>query len=296
MKPQGEGAPLTVTAPAKVNLFLHITGRRADGYHLLESLFVFTHGGDRITVTASDHLSFSLSGPFSAALAGGENNLVVTAAEKLAAAAGRGRSPHVALTLEKNLPVAAGIGGGSADAAATLLALNSFWGLDWPLERLAPIALELGADVPACLYGKPLYVQGVGEKVTEVPLGFEAGILLANPGLELSTPAVFRAFREAGSRFDAPLDASGKPWESLDILACQTQNSLEKPALDACPAIGDVLVFLRSLPGAGLVRMSGSGATCFALFESAEAAEGARLQAQKSKPEWWFMADSVVSA
>jgi len=294
MKTGGEGDSLSAIAPAKVNLFLHVTGRRADGYHLLESLFVFTHGGDRITVTASDHLSFSLSGPFSAALAGGENNLVVTAAEKLAAAAGR--APHVALNLVKNLPVAAGIGGGSADAAATLLALNAFWGLDWPLEKLAPLALELGADVPACLYGKPLYVQGVGEKIEKVPLGFEAGILLANPGLELSTPAVFRAFRDAGSQFDAALEVGCKPWESLETLARQTRNSLEKPALDACPAIADVLAFLRSLPGAGLVRMSGSGATCFALFEGIEAAEAARHKAQKSKPEWWFMADGIVSA
>lgn len=291
MKTGREGAALTVVAPAKVNLFLHVTGRRDDGYHLLESLFVFTHDGDRITATHSDHLSFSLSGPFAAALAGGENNLVVTAAERLAAAAGR--PPHVALSLEKNLPVAAGIGGGSADAAATLLVLNRLWGLDWPLERLASIALELGADVPACLYGKPLYVQGVGEKITAVPLGFNAGILLANPGVELSTPAVFRAFREGGSRFDTPLEVGVAPWESLDVLRSRTRNTLEKPALDACPVIGEVLACLRSLPGAGMVRMSGSGATCFALFESPEAAEAARLEAEKTKPEWWFMADSL---
>ena len=289
----GLGASLTVTAPAKINLFLHITGRRADGYHLLESLFVFTKAGDRITVTPSDALSFSLSGPFAGALAGGENNLVVTAAEVLAKAAGR--EPHVALVLEKNLPVAAGIGGGSADAAATLLALNELWGLHWPLEKLAQIALTLGADVPACLYRKSLYVQGVGEKISEVALRFDAGILLVNPGAELSTPAVFSAFRNAGSAFDTPLGLGVKPWEALEALKAYTQNTLEAPAIEACPGVREVLEYLMGLEGVRFVRMSGSGATCFALFDSREAAARAKSKGEKDKPAWWFMADRLVN-
>ncbi|WP_020399967.1 4-(cytidine 5'-diphospho)-2-C-methyl-D-erythritol kinase [Kordiimonas gwangyangensis] len=293
MSTGAEGQSLTVTAPAKVNLFLHITGRRDDGYHLLESLFVFTESGDRITVSPSDRLSFALSGPFAGALAGGENNLVVAAAEALATTAGI--APNVALSLEKNLPVAAGIGGGSADAAATLLALNDFWNLGLSLDELSEIAIRLGADVPACLYQKPLFVQGVGERVREVPLGFEAGILLANPGVELSTPAVFKAFKEAGSAFDGTLGQGVSPWDSLEMLGLNTRNSLEVPAVAACPEVAEVLAFLRSLEGVQMVRMSGSGATCFALLESLEAAAEALKTAEKSQPGWWFMADRVVT-
>lgn len=293
MSTGAEGQSLTVTAPAKVNLFLHITGRRGDGYHLLESLFVFTESGDRITVSPSDRLSFSLSGPFAGALAGGENNLVVAAAEALATATGI--APHVALGLEKNLPVAAGIGGGSADAAATLLALNDFWYLGLSLGELSAIAIQLGADVPACLHQKPLFVQGVGEKIREVPLGFEAGILLANPGVELSTPAVFKAFKEAGSAFDDVLGQGVSPWDSLEVLEQNTRNSLEVPAVAACPEVAEVLAFLHGLEGVQMVRMSGSGATCFAVFANRDAAEDARKTAEKCHPDWWFMADRVVT-
>ena len=281
-----------VTAPAKINLFLHITGRRRDGFHLLESLFVFTRAGDVVTVNPSSELSFSITGPFAAALAEGGENLVVTAAKALAKAAGI--APNAAISLEKNLPVAAGIGGGSADAAATLLALNQLWQLDWSLERLASLALSLGADVPACLFGKTLYVQGVGENLTPVSLGFEAGILLVNPGRALSTPAVFGAYRLDQTAFDAPGVASDKPWQSLQKITQDTHNALQRAAVVACPEVEQVLDYLIAIPGVKLVRMSGSGATCFALFESREAAIAALAEGQKAKPEWWFMADTLA--
>ncbi|WP_262691080.1 4-(cytidine 5'-diphospho)-2-C-methyl-D-erythritol kinase [Kordiimonas aestuarii] len=293
MKRRQEGQSVRVTAPAKVNLFLHITGRRDDGLHLLESLFVFTNNGDTITVTHGESLSFSLVGPFSGALDAGGDNLVMKAAAALAHAAGI--KAKATITLEKNLPVAAGIGGGSADAAATLLALNRFWRLDWPLEKLAPIALSLGADVPACLYNKPLYVQGVGEKLTPVDLGFTAGMLLVNPNRELSTPAVFNAFRDAATPFDAPMAGGSKPWQTVEGLQNDTQNSLQQPAISACPDIQGVLDYLIAIPGVKLARMSGSGATCLALFDNKAEAEAAKTRGEKTKPEWWFMADEMTS-
>ncbi|WP_417450567.1 4-(cytidine 5'-diphospho)-2-C-methyl-D-erythritol kinase [Kordiimonas sp.] len=283
---------LRITAPAKINLFLHITGRRDDGFHLLESLFVFTRAGDVITIGAADGLVFSQCGQFSAGLDGGEDNLVVKAARVLAAAAGI--DPAVSITLEKNLPVAAGIGGGSADAAATLLGLNEFWQLGWSNDRLEDVALRLGADVPACLHRSPLYVEGVGEHLTPVELGFTAGVLLVNPGKTLSTPAVFAAYRLANTPFDTSGAGAAKPWQSLCNVIQQTKNSLQAAAIGACADIQRVLDYLIAIPGVKLVRMSGSGATCFALFSDRAAAEAALAQGKKDKPEWWFMADEIA--
>lgn len=286
--------PITRTAPAKVNLFLHITGRRADGYHELESLFAFTRTGDRVTVSGASALQFTLTGPFAGALAavGGEaDNLVCDAARALASHAGV--EPFVALELEKNLPVAAGIGGGSADAAATLLALNDFWKLGLDREQLEPIALSLGADVPACLYDQPLLVRGIGENLAPVALGWQAGILLVNPGVHVSTPAIFRRFKEEHTPFEGKLADAPAICASLEEIAGQTRNSLQPPAIAECGAIFEVLAVLATLPDALFSRMSGSGATCFALFETEAAAEAAAERLRSSYPRWWVMADRL---
>lgn len=288
--------PVSVVAPAKLNLFLHIVGRRDDGYHLLESLFAFTRAGDVVTVSAAPELSFDMSGPFGPVLqalgGGGEGNLIVKAAKLLAARAGL--EPNVAISLEKNLPVAAGIGGGSADAAAALLALNAFWKLDLSVAELEPLALELGADVPACLYKAPLYVEGIGERLTPVKLGWKKGVLLVNPRVEVPTPDVFRAFHQNGGAFDTPLEDAAGMCGDFAALCQETHNALEAPASAICPAVGLVLEVLESQEGPELVRMSGSGATCFALFNTEAAAKAAEGRINAAYSNWWTMADGLA--
>lgn len=287
--------PVSMTAPAKLNLFLHIVGRREDGYHLLESLFAFTAKGDVVTVSAAAEFSFTIKGPFAQALVeaggGGARNLVAKAAHALAGHAGL--APNVAISLEKNLPIAAGIGGGSSDAAATLLALESFWRLGLETSELETIALDLGADVPACLHGKPLFVEGIGEKLTPVRLGWQKGVLLVNPRREVPTPAVFSAYHKAGTGFDNPLVNATDVCGDFSDLSQGTNNALEASAAALCPDIRQVLDALSGLDGAEMVRMSGSGATCFALFETAENAKAAQCKIEAEHKGWWAMADTV---
>lgn len=284
------------TAPAKVNLFLHVTGRRDDGYHELESLFVFTAHGDEVQVEAARSFRFQLSGPFARQLiklgGGGDDNLVCRAARRLAVRAGR--EPNVSIRLTKNLPVAAGIGGGSADAAATLLALNEFWSLHLNMEELETVALELGADVPACLHRRPLYVQGIGDRLTPAKLGFKAAILLVNPLRDVSTPLIFSALKESRQPFNAPISEPEAMWANVETLEWQTTNSLQRQAVALCPEIREVLDQLGSLDSATLVRMSGSGATCFALFETLEQAEKAAELLSQRRPQWWVHADRII--
>jgi len=265
---------LTRFAPAKVNLFLHVTGKRADGYHLLDSLAVFPAVGDEVRVAAAQELSLSISGRFGGVLQAEPDNLLLRAARALRPGAG------VALFLEKNLPVASGIGGGSADAAAALLLLAQFWGVEADLQALA---LGLGADVPVCLESVPVRMGGIGEILTPAPRLPRFGMVLANPGVAVPTPAVFRA-RQGGFTPPAVLPEA---WTDVDAmvagLAGQT-NDLQAAAIGIQPVIGDVLAALEALPGARLARMSGSGATCFALFDSPEdAADAAGL----IQPGWW---------
>ena len=279
------------TAPAKVNLFLHITGRRDDGYHLLESLFVFTSKGDELIFTENEELAFALSGPFADALSvdDGNDNLVLKAARLLATRAGI--APNVSIELAKNLPVAAGIGGGSSDAAATLLALNEIWKLGMDIETLAGLALPLGADVPACLYLKPIFARGIGEIITPYDYNGPKHILLVNPGIGVATPAIFKTFHASGEGFDEALTML----DDTDHLLASTQNVLQEPAKGIEPAIGQVLAVLNGLEQAALPRMSGSGATCFALFESAEACTRAASEIRSSYPDWWISADTIRS-
>jgi 4-diphosphocytidyl-2-C-methyl-D-erythritol kinase len=270
-------ADLASFAPAKVNLTLRVTGRRPDGYHLLDSLVVFAGVGDRLTVAPAPDLSLAVTGPFGPGLAAEPDNLVLRAAHSLAAAAGvvaRG-----ALTLEKNLPVASGIGGGSADAAAALGLLARAWGVSLPDGTLDALALGLGADVPVCLARRPVRMAGIGEILAPVPALPPLGLVLVNPGVACPTAAIFRARAAAGAGFSAtdavpPAERFATP-ASLAAALGASGNDLEAPAIAMAPIIAAVLAALRAQPGCLLARMSGSGATCFGLFPDAAAASRA---------------------
>ena len=277
----------TVTgfAPAKVNLYLHVTGRRADGYHLIDSLVGFADIGDRVTVRPGAALSLEIGGPQAAVLAdAGAENLVLRAARLLAAHARV--SAGAAIHLYKHLPVAAGIGGGSSDAAATLRALSRLWRVASDDEALFRLGARLGADVPVCLLARPAWVGGIGERIEPAPPLPDAGIVLANPRIGLPTAAVFAAgqgrFGDAGRFVQMPRDAAG-----LAAALNSRRNDLTEVAIGLVPEIAAVLGALSRLPGALIARMSGSGATCFALFADRALAEQACAALAAAEPRWW---------
>ena len=279
----------TEFAPAKVNLHLHVLGRRQDGYHLLDSLVVFAGVGDRLGVSAAERLSLSATGPFAAELAGEDDNLVLRAARRLAERAEVRAA--ASLVLEKNLPVASGIGGGSADAAAALRLLCRFWGVDRGLADR--VALSLGADVPACLAGTPAVMSGIGEGLAAVPMLPDVGIVLVNPGVAVATQAVFRAREGAFSgaaRF--PRHGWGDVGGLIDsLLGCR--NDLEEPARRLAPGIGEALRAVGEAPGCLLARMSGSGATCFGLFASPAVARAA--MGTIGRDGWWVWGGGLMA-
>lgn len=278
---------------AKLNLYLHVVGRRADGYHLLDSLVAFADIGDEIIAAPASTLRLDLSGRFAPSLSDlpPRSNLVWRAAELLARRLGR--DPAAAITLVKNLPVAAGIGGGSSDAAATLRALLALWDASIDPTALAALAAGLGADVPVCLAARSAWVGGIGEAIEPAPNLPPASVVLVNPGIALPTPAVFKARRGGYSppgRFTAPVrDAAG-----LAAVLAARRNDLTAAAVGLVPAIDDVLRRLVRFDGALLSRMSGSGATCFALFASSEAASAAAARLAAERPEWWVGAGRLL--
>jgi len=288
---------LRIDAPAKINLALHVTGRRADGYHLIQSLVVFAELGDGIAVQQADRDGFVLEGPEAAALSteAASGNLVVRARDGLRDAARRsGRElPPVEIRLDKQLPVASGIGGGSADAAATLKALCRLWDYDPGSETLSTLALNLGADVPMCLDGRPLIARGIGEKLEPVELGFTLDLVIVNPRIGVSTPDVFSRL---ASRENPPLpepEGLGDRQHFIDWLK-HTRNDLERPAKSVAPAISECLSALGS-EGADFVRMSGSGASCFGVFASTEAAQAAVEHLRHAKPGWFVAATRTMT-
>jgi 4-diphosphocytidyl-2-C-methyl-D-erythritol kinase len=278
------GAPLEVFARAKVNLTLEILGRREDGYHLLESLVVFAETGDRLCFEPAEILTLDLRGPFAASLPRAEENLVLRAARGLSELAGGGRGASI--LLEKYLPAAGGIGGGSADAAATLSGLCELWDFRPDPKALYELALSLGADLPVCLNGKPCLMTGIGEELEAAPALPEFSLLLANPGVALSTPEVFAARRGAF--------AKAEPWPeeitSLEELIAALErrgNGLEAAAFSLAPEVAAAHEALAALPGCLLARMSGSGATCFGLFAELEEARAAGEILKENHPGWW---------
>lgn len=265
-------------APAKINLALHVTGQRADGYHLLDSLVVFADVGDRIEAAPAPDLSLAITGPQAPHLTVTDDNLVLRAARAMGAAA--------ALTLHKTLPVASGIGGGSADAAATLRLLSRITGRPLPD---AAVTLALGADVPVCLAGRSVRMQGVGEVITPFAAP-RVWAVLANPGVAVPTPAVFRALT---SRQNPPLPPELPPMGTPQALAAflhAQRNDLEPAAIAVAPVIAACKAALAALPGCLLARMSGSGATCFALFDDEGAARAAADTLHSAHPDWWIAA------
>jgi 4-diphosphocytidyl-2-C-methyl-D-erythritol kinase len=288
-----DGAAIRVAAPAKINLYLHVVGRRRDGYHELDSLVAFADIADFVTARPAADLSLVVDGPFAAALADAPDNLVLRAARLLASHCGV--TAGAALRLTKNLPVASGIGGGSSDAAAALRALKSLWKLRTSRDELAGLAARLGADVPVCLLGRAAWLGGIGDLLAPASPLPPVDVVLANPGVALATPAVFTARRgpfSAPSRFAEPIaDAAG-----LAALLARRRNDLTEAAVGIVPAIADVLARLAACEGVLLARMSGSGATCFALFADTAAANAAATRLSGERPGWWVAAGRLASA
>ena len=257
-------------APAKLNLALHVRGKLPDGRHAIETVFAFCTDGDRLSAEQKDALTLQITGPFAGELCGAPDNLVIRAARALAEASGV--SAGAAIMLEKNLPVASGLGGGSADAGATLRLLTSLWRID-PAHALA-VAPNLGSDVPACLLSLPMRGEGAGDQLTPVDLSDVSGrpVLLVNPRVSLSTADVFAGW---GGIDGGPLG----DWR-------EGRNDLEEPANALVPQIATVLAWLSAQTGTSFVRMSGSGATCFAIFDSDEERD---MAADAVPREWWHL-------
>ena len=270
-------------APAKVNFSLRITGRRADGYHFVDSLVAFASVGDRVAAEEADSLTMEVDGPFAADLANVADNIVLRAARALAAHAKV--EPRARLRLTKNLPVASGIGGGSADAAAAIRALVRLWRIDLRLDGLRALATGIGADVPVCLASAPAHMAGVGEVLTDRPPMPPVGIVLVNPGVAVPTADVFGGRTGAFSPADALGDGHWADAAELAADLAGTGNDLEPAAIALCPHVADALGALRSDPACLLARMSGSGATCYGLLVDAATAEDAA--ARLARPGWW---------
>lgn len=290
--------PLTEIAPAKINLYLHVTGRRPDGYHLLDSLVVFAGAGDVLHYEpGTQPLHLKLEGRFGLALgadAAGADNLVMKAAAVLRDLAGpQANVQGGCLVLEKNLPVASGIGGGSADAAAALRLLNRAWNTQVDEPTLFRVAETLGADVPVCLLSQTVRMEGIGETLTPGPRLPECGLVLVNCGQAVSTPDVFR--KRTGDfvpRADLP---QSWPNSAAMVATLKAQeNSLEAPACSVCPPVKKVLADIAAQPDCQLARMSGSGATCFGVFPTVEAAREAADRLADAHAAWWVWGGALV--
>ena len=274
-----------IFAPAKINLFLHITGKREDGYHALQSLMVFADVGDDLEFFIQDEFEVEVSGLFADALPESKENLVYKAAQLLAEEYKtqlRGK-----IVLIKNLPIASGIGGGSADAAAALKGLVRLWNLPDDAARLQNIAAQLGADVPACLYGEAVWAEGIGDKLTPAPDVPPLHLVLVNPRVATATPAVFKNFKKS---FSAPVKI-----EPLDIEGLKhCRNDLTEAAVAVTPEIRAVMAAIASTDHCLFHRLSGSGATCFGVYEDEISAKMAAIALKKIHPTWWIQSANII--
>lgn len=283
---------LNIFAPAKVNLYLHLTGRRDDGYHLLDSLVAFADIGDRVRIEPATDFTFAVEGPFARAFTAQEkdaspnsSNLVVRAVWAMAEA--MRRPPAIRVTLEKNIPLAAGIGGGSSDAAAVIWGLIQLWNIKLTAAQWLPkLMLGLGADVPVCLPCQPVRMRGIGDEFSPVPSYGDIPILLVNPGARCPTADVFRLY-DGGFRSSAPALAEGQGPAALAAALRDTGNDLTVPAMAIVPDIATVLEMLEQQPQCLLSRMSGSGATCFGIFEDETSVLDAAEHIMRAHPGWW---------
>ena len=286
-------ATLRVAAPAKINLYLRVTGRRSDGYHLLDSLAAFADVHDTLLLAPADGLDLAVEGPFAGEL--GEDageNLVLRAARRLAEAAGV--PARARITLVKRLPVASGIGGGSSDAAAALGGLSRLWRLDVAASDLADLALGLGADVPVCLAGRAAFMGGIGERLEAAGPLPAVGMVLVNPRVAIPTPEVFK--RRSGPFSPLAADRPGGFRDLADLLRLLESlgNDLAEPAIGVAPVIAEALDTLGAAPGCRLARLSGSGATCFGIFDDRAAAERAAAGIRAARPGWWTVPATLV--
>lgn len=281
-------------APAKVNLALHVTGRGEDGYHQLDSVIVFAGTGDQLSASPARDLSLAVSGPFAAGLPTGEENLVLRAARALRAA--RNVEKGAAVRLTKNLPHAAGLGGGSSDAAATLRLLAQFWGVE-PLAPDAPEVLALGSDVPVCLHAPaPVRMRGRGERVEPLPPVAPCGLVLVNPGVALGTREVFdRLDRRENPPLPDPLSERLAP-EAFAAWLKGCRNDLLAPAEALAPVVAEALAQLRRNPAVLFATMSGSGATCVGLTRDMASARTAARAIQLTRPRWWVAPAPMLTA
>jgi 4-diphosphocytidyl-2-C-methyl-D-erythritol kinase len=289
------------TARAKVNLALHVTGRRPDGYHLLDSLVVFAEVADtlRAVPLGNDDVTFTVDGQFVRDLAEAgdvHDNLVLRAADLLIRSFPAHRIHGVRLELTKRLPVAAGLGGGSADAAAALRRLNRTWGLGLAAAELAALGLRLGADVPMCLLSRPLRASGIGERVTPVAGIPALPLLLVNPGVRVATPDVFRRLARAERPGLPPLPPRFGSVMEFVMWLRKTRNDLTEPASALAPEIGRVLKALAADPDCLIARMTGSGATVFGVFMSVDSANRAADRLHAARPDWWLAVTTAAGA
>nr|TFG52532.1 MAG: 4-(cytidine 5'-diphospho)-2-C-methyl-D-erythritol kinase [Hyphomicrobiales bacterium] len=282
---------MRVLAPAKLNLFLHVGEKRADRYHALESLVVFADLCDVLTFERADCLSLQITGPFSGALTVGPDNLVLRAADALRAGQG------ARITLEKNLPVASGIGGGSADAGAVLRGLNMFWNLKHDVVALNQIASSIGSDVPVCLLSQSAWVAGRGEIVHRLMNIAPFELVLVNPNVPLATKEIFARLnvRSGLGAISPPANEIKSVWDLVGYLA-DFGNDLEAPACALAPVIDEVLEALAHEPGCVLAQMSGSGATCFGIFQESAWADGAAERIERDHDDWWVRRSRLASA
>ena len=277
-------------APAKINLYLHVTGKRDDGFHLIESLVAFADCGDNISVTPSDKLKLTIKGPFSGDLEASHDNLVIKAAILLANFAGIKAKADIILT--KELPVASGIGGGSADAAATLHALTKLWNISISSNDLHLIGKNLGSDVPVCLKSATSIITGVGENIIPMTKFPELWAILVNPKISVSTAEVFANYH---NEFSTPQTYTANPQNPQEVANFLSgyRNDLTSAALQVAPIIGDVLRAVETTENQLLTRISGSGATCFALFKTKSAAITAMEFLRTKYPMWWVKTVSL---
>ena len=281
----------TLLAPAKINLFLHITGKRPDGYHLLQSVVVFVNIGDRLTFTRHDSLFIDVTGPYAGDVCAPRDNLIYKAA--VALGENYRHPPRGQILLEKNLPVASGMGGGSSDAATTLKGLSQLWGLPEEFDRMQKIAATLGADVPACLMRRPVWMEGVGEKMMRLPDMPDLHMVLVTPAVATPTPEVFRQFR---GKISPPIQFIGRRKSMGEWIADLKlyRNDLTEAAIAVSPDIKIALQSIRETSGCQVARLSGSGATCFGIYDTDAAAKAAVNKLRQQHPDWWITAAGLL--
>ena len=281
-------------AAAKINLDLRITGRRDDGYHYLDSIVVFTDIGDEVFAEKSDELSLEISGPFASELKTKDDNLILKAAKTLCREANV--EPTIKFRLIKNLPLSSGIGGGSSDAAATMKLVQDILNFEIDEKKLNELALEIGADVPVCLKSKATHMCGIGDELNDIKLASDIHILLVNPGISVSTPEIFKQYALS----NVPFDEKRPPFINqihlplmIDILK-SSRNSLQHVACNIKNEISDVLIALGNTDGVLLSRMSGSGATCYSLYESFDQCAVAAKKISELNKKWWVK-EAIIS-